>query len=62
MDNKRRGLFILLAVVLIIAGTVGTYYGLGLGMSGPNMQPLYANGGGMFGEMFRSSSRVFMDR
>ncbi len=46
----------------IIAGTVGTYYGLGLGMSGPNMQPLYANGGGMFGEMFRSSSRVFMDR
>ena len=35
----------------IIAGTVGTYYGLGLGMSGPNMQPLYANGGGMFGEI-----------
>lgn len=25
MDNKRRGLFILLAVVLIIAGTVGGY-------------------------------------
>ena len=46
----------------IIAGTVGTYYGLGLGMSGPNTQPLYANGGGMLGEMFRSSSRVFMDR